>query len=74
MENQPQRKWYFKTSSLIVAFLCVGPLMLPLIWLNPGLSKKIKIIIITAVIILTYLLGAWAYKSYNSIINSLFQN
>jgi hypothetical protein len=46
-----QTKWYFKDSSLIVIFLCVGPLVLPLIWLNPRYSKLAKVIISIIVII-----------------------
>ena len=42
----------FKTPALIIAFLCVGPFALPLVWLNPNFSqrKKIVISIITAII------------------------
>jgi hypothetical protein len=36
--------WYFKPGMLVLAFLCVGPLMLPLVWLSPGLSRRAKII------------------------------
>ncbi len=38
-------KWYSKTSFIVTAFLMVGPLALPLIWIHPGLSKTKKIII-----------------------------
>ena len=31
-------KWYFSTSAVVMATLCVGPLALPLVWLNPGTS------------------------------------
>lgn len=36
--------WYFKTSTIVVSFLFVGPLVLPLVWLNPQYSRKKKII------------------------------
>lgn len=39
-----KEKWYFSFSTLIVGFLCVGPLILPLVWMNPGLTKKSKVI------------------------------
>ena len=52
-----QGKWYFKTNWLVLLFLTVGPLMLPLIWLNPRFSQNQKIIIIIIFIILTYFLG-----------------
>ena len=52
-----QGKWYFRTNWLVLFFLTVGPLMLPLIWLNPRLSQNLKIIIIIIILILTYFLG-----------------
>ena len=52
-----QGKWYFKTNWLVLLFLTVGPLMLPLIWLNPGFSQNQKIIIIVIILILIYFLG-----------------
>jgi len=36
-------KWYFKTTTLIIGFLCVGPLVIPLVWLNPNYKKWLKI-------------------------------
>ncbi|MFH1226530.1 MAG: zinc ribbon domain-containing protein [Planctomycetota bacterium] len=50
--NKP--KWYFKTTTLILGFLCVGPLVLPLIWFNPHYSKAVKIILSIIGIILSY--------------------
>jgi len=67
MDNQNQPKWYFKTSSLIISFLCVGPFMLPLIWVNPRLSKRSKVIISAVVIILTYILTMVLVRSLRSI-------
>ena len=52
-----QGKWYFKTNWLVLLFLTVGPLMLPLIWLNPRFSQNQKIIIIIIILNLTYFLG-----------------
>ena len=28
-------KWYFTTSTIVIALLCLGPFALPLVWLNP---------------------------------------
>jgi len=36
--------WYFKPGMLIVAFLVVGPLMLPLLWFNPHVNRRNKIV------------------------------
>ena len=52
-----QGKWYFRTNGLVLLFLTVGPVMLPLIWLNPRFSQNQKIIIIIVILILTYFFG-----------------
>lgn len=49
-------KWYFNTSSVIIAFLCIGPLALPLIWWNPRWDTKRKAILTVIVLVLTWLL------------------
>jgi hypothetical protein len=67
MENNDKPKWYFKSWPLVISFLCVGPFMLPLVWANPHLTKKVKIIISLVVAALTYLLVVFSYKSLKSI-------
>jgi len=67
LDKKPTEKWYFKTNILIIAFLCVGPLMLPLVWFNPRFDKKQKIIISSVVIILSYLFGVLFVNSLKSI-------
>jgi hypothetical protein len=69
MENKPKQKWYFSTYFLIIAFLCVGPFALPLVWLNPRFSTKVKIIISVITIILTYYTGMLFFNSLKSLIN-----
>jgi len=54
----PKTKWYFKTSALVVAFLCVGPLALPLLWFNPRFSRKSKVVWSVVIIVLSYYLVA----------------
>jgi len=60
-------KWYFKTSVLILAFLSFGPLAFPLLWFNPRLSKKTKIILSIIVIILSYYLVVLLLNSLQSV-------
>ena len=72
LEKKPQIKWYFKTSSLIIAFLCIGPFALPLVWFNPRFSQKTKILISVIVIILSYFLGILVARSLKTI-NSYYQ-
>lgn len=67
--KKEQTKWYFRTSVLIIAFLCVGPFALPLLWFNPRFSKKAKIIISVIVIILSYYLGILFANSLKAINN-----
>ncbi|MFH1867768.1 MAG: zinc ribbon domain-containing protein [Candidatus Omnitrophota bacterium] len=68
LDKKVKEKWYFKPHSLIVAFLCVGPLVLPLVWLNSRFSRKSKIIISIVVIFLSYLLGVMFVNSMKNIV------
>jgi len=63
MDNQQSPKWYFKSWSLIISFLFIGPFMLPLVWTHPTFSKKTKIIISFVIIVSTYLLALIMVKS-----------
>ncbi|MCI0534802.1 MAG: hypothetical protein L0Z50_06215 [Verrucomicrobiales bacterium] len=36
--------WYFKPGMLVVAFLVVGPFMLPLLWFNPHMRLQMKLV------------------------------
>lgn len=56
LDEKPKDKWYFKTSTLVIAFLGVGPLALPLVWFNPRFKTITKIAVTFIVIILTYYL------------------
>ncbi len=67
LTKKPQNKWYFKPYWLIIAFLCVGPLALPLLWLNPGISRRKKIVISIIIIILSYFLGILVSNALKSI-------
>ena len=69
LDQKQQAKWYFKSSTLIIAFLCIGPLALPLLWLNPHISQKTKIVISVGIIILSYALGVVLFGSIKAIIN-----
>jgi hypothetical protein len=60
-------KWYFTDSVIIITFLCVGPLVLPLVWLNPRYGKMTKIIISAVIIILTYIIGSLLINSIKSL-------
>ncbi len=48
-------KWYFSTSTVVIALLCLGPLALPLVWLNPRYRIVTKLAATVIVIALTIL-------------------
>lgn len=72
VEEKSQARWYFKKSSMVIAFLCVGPLALPLLWLNPKTKLINKIWISVVVVVLTYLLYLWTKQSIE-VINEYYK-
>ncbi|MGD0336862.1 MAG: hypothetical protein ABSB18_07190 [Candidatus Omnitrophota bacterium] len=68
MGEEKQNKWYFRIDTLVIAFLCVGPLALPLVWFNPRFSMVTKTVITVIVIILSYYLGVLLAASIKAII------
>jgi len=69
LDKKPQEKWYFKTSVLVVAFICVGPFALPLLWLNPGFGRRAKIVISIVAVVLSVLLGIVVIRSVKALIS-----
>lgn len=68
LARKPQQThWYFRTNWIVIAFLCIGPLALPMIWFNPRFGWKRKIIVTIIVIVLTYYLIIVANNSLKSI-------
>ena len=43
-------KWYHTTSTIVIALLCLGPLALPLVWLNPRYKTAIKLVVTVIVV------------------------
>ena len=62
-EKHEKGKWYFSTSTIVVGFLCVGPLVLPLVWFNPRYSLQKKIIISIIIGIISYFLGILTWRA-----------
>ncbi|UCC97939.1 MAG: zinc ribbon domain-containing protein [Phycisphaerales bacterium] len=56
------KKWYFATGSVVVALLCLGPLAMPLVWLNPRYKPLTKVfitlIVLAATVLCMYLVVA----------------
>ena len=60
------KKWYFATGTIVLALLCLGPMALPLVWLNPRfkiLTKAIVTAIVMGVTILCIYLTVYAYQN-----------
>jgi predicted nucleic acid-binding Zn ribbon protein len=70
--NKEKRKWYFKTYTFVIAFLCIGPLALPMVWFNPNYSKAKKMNITIITLLASVVLGIMAFKSIATI-NSYYQ-
>ena len=60
------KKWYFATGTVVLALLCLGPMALPLVWLNPRfkiLTRAIVTAIVMGVTILCIYLTVYAYQN-----------
>ena len=72
--GKPETKWYFATSVVVIAVLCLGPLALPLIWFNPRYNWIIKItatVVIIALSIGLCYITAGVYSRFTEQINKL---
>jgi len=59
------KKWYFATGTVVLALLCLGPMALPLVWMNPRfkiLTRAIITVIVLGVTILCLYLTVYAYQ------------
>jgi hypothetical protein len=59
--------WHFRKSNLVMAFLCVGPLALPLLWWRPNTTKVTKIGVTAIVLAFTWLLVVVLVKALHAI-------
>ena len=60
------KKWYFATGTVVLALLCLGPMALPLVWINPRvkiLTRAIITVIVLVVTILCMYLTVYAYQN-----------
>ena len=67
LNGGPPLKWYYKTSFIILVFLCLPPLALPSIIFHPQLSKPVKIICCVATVVITYYLTIYTIQSMNAL-------
>ena len=64
-------KWCHATSAVVVDLLCLGPLALPLVWLNPRCKTVIKLVITVAVIAISILLCYFTTRMYVRLIEQI---
>jgi uncharacterized membrane protein YvbJ len=62
-----QQKWFHKPFMIVIAFLTVGPLAIPLVWMNPNFSRNKKIVISAIMIIVSIYLVIAVMNSIKSI-------
>ena len=69
--------WYLRTSIIVIAFLCVGPLALPMVWLRPKTPLVWKIVITVVTLVLSWFLfqitmeSIRSLKEYYNLLNQL---
>ena len=62
-------KWYFTTGSVVIALMCLGPLALPLVWLNPRYKPLTRIWVTLLVIVVTVLCMYLVVAMYQRILS-----
>lgn len=62
--TKPKSKWYLTTSTIVIALLCLGPLALPLVWMNPRYKTASKVIVTVIVIGATILFCYLTVNTY----------
>ena len=65
------KKWYFTTPVVILSLLCLGPLALPLVWLNPYYRPLTRAIICIIVLIVTFLCMYLMISAYERLFERL---
>ncbi len=73
LSERPSRKakWYHSNSTVIVAFLCLGPLALPLVWLNPRYNPAVKAILTVIILVVTVALCYGVVGMYNNLFDQI---
>lgn len=67
LNKAPKEKWYFKSTSIFLLFLCVGPLALPLVWMSPRWTRLQKTLITLVVAVASYYLVLSFMQSMKSV-------
>ena len=64
-------KWYFATSAVVIALLCLGPFALPLVWHNPRYKIMTRIVVTVIIIALTVLLCYLVVSLYSLLMEQI---
>jgi len=65
--SRSKPKWYFQTSTLVIGFCFLGPLVLPVVWCNPKYSRVQKVGISAVIIGLSFFIFKAIVASFQSI-------
>jgi len=69
--GRQKTKWYFTTSVVVIALLCLGPLALPLVWFNPRYNTTTKLVVTVLVIALTIFLSYLTGYIYSNLMKQI---
>jgi len=69
--GKSKTKWYFRTPLIVIALLCIGPLALPMVWLNPNYKVTTRLIVTVIVVAVTVLLSYLVGCLYNNLLNQI---
>ena len=68
LKHRPN-KWYYATGTIVVALLCLGPIALPLVWLNRRYKPLTKVIVTVIVLVVTIVCMYLVTQAYQRIID-----
>jgi len=59
--------WHFRTSSIVIALACVGPLALPLLWWRPKTALAWKVGLTIGILLLSWVLYLTTMESLRTL-------
>jgi len=65
------KQWYFAPGTVVLALLFLGPMALPLVWMNPRFKILTRAIITVIVVVFTILLMYMAVNIYQRMLDQL---
>ena len=65
------KKWYLANGAIVIALLCIGPMALPLVWMNPRFKISTKAIVTVIVVVGTILLMYMAINIYQRMLDQI---